>query len=108
MVLITGAGSGIGPAIVERFLVEGASVVVLEINPVKAKDLQDDFGDAVNVTVGDGQATWPIVAAVSRTAPVSYAEILSSTASRSAGPGTRANIDVALDLVGAGAEQGPT
>jgi acetaldehyde dehydrogenase len=44
------------------------------------------------ITCG-GQATIPMVAAVSRVTPVPYAEIVASVASRSAGPGTRANID---------------
>lgn len=66
----------------------------------------------VNMVTCGGQATVPIVAAVSQVAPVRYAEIVASISSRSAGPGTRANIDEftqttahALEVVG-GAKRG--
>lgn len=65
----------------------------------------------VNMITCGGQATIPIVHAVSRVVPVAYAEIVASIASRSAGPGTRANIDEftettskAIEVVGGAAK----
>jgi acetaldehyde dehydrogenase len=98
----------------------GTGVRVLDLTPaaigpycVPVVNL-DDHLDAPNlnmVTCG-GQATVPIVAAVARTGIVSYAEIVSSISSKSADPGTRANLDeftettsTAIQVVG-GAQRG--
>jgi len=58
----------------------------------------------VNLITCGGQATIPMVAAVSRVAPVSYAEIVASVSSASAGPGTRANIDEFTRTTASGVE----
>lgn len=59
----------------------------------------------LNLISCGGQATIPIVAAVSRAVEVPYAEIVASIASRSAGPGTRANIDEFTEVTARGLEE---
>ncbi len=80
------------------------------IPPVNGEEHLDKMN--VNMVTCGGQATIPIVAAVSRVARVHYGEIVASISSKSAGPGTRANIDEftettsrGIELVG-GAEKG--
>jgi acetaldehyde/propanal dehydrogenase len=59
----------------------------------------------VNMVSCGGQATIPMVAAVSSVQPVEYAEIVATVASRSAGPGTRKNIDEFTRTTASGIEK---
>ncbi|MGW1432650.1 acetaldehyde dehydrogenase (acetylating) [Streptomyces sp. NPDC002431] len=59
----------------------------------------------VNMVTCGGQATIPMVAAVRSVTPVHYGEIVASISSRSAGPGTRANIDEFTETTSAAIEK---
>jgi acetaldehyde/propanal dehydrogenase len=63
------------------------------VPPVNLKQHTDKREMNVNMVTCGGQATIPMVHAVSRVQPVGYAEIVATVSSRSAGPGTRKNID---------------
>jgi acetaldehyde/propanal dehydrogenase len=63
------------------------------VPPVNLKELAGKNEMNVNMVTCGGQATIPIVAAISRVQPVAYGEIIATASSRSAGPGTRKNID---------------
>ena len=63
------------------------------VPPVNLKQHASELEMNVNMVTCGGQATVPMVAAVSRVQPVAYGEIIATVSSRSVGPGTRMNID---------------
>ena len=63
------------------------------VPPVNLKDQLGQRAMNVNMVTCGGQATIPMVAAVSRVQPVAYGEVVATVSSRSVGPGTRKNID---------------
>ncbi|MDH3200953.1 MAG: acetaldehyde dehydrogenase (acetylating) [Myxococcales bacterium] len=63
------------------------------VPPVNLEAMMGRNEQNVNMVTCGGQATIPMVAAVSRVQPVEYGEIIATVASKSAGPGTRKNID---------------
>jgi acetaldehyde dehydrogenase len=72
---------------------------------IPAINLETESAANMNMVTCGGQATIPIVAAVSRVAKVHYAEIVASISSKSAGPGTRANIDEFTETTRAAIEE---
>ncbi|SCG77918.1 acetaldehyde dehydrogenase (acetylating) [Micromonospora inositola] len=82
-------------------LLRGAGMRCVDLTPAKLGPgvvpvvnlSEHEDADNVNLITCGGQATVPMVAAVSSVTPVAYAETVSSIASLSAGPGTRQNID---------------
>ena len=90
-------------------------VMVIDLTPaaigpfcvptVNTAELLSKDAQNVNMVTCGGQATIPMVAAVSRIQAVEYGEIVATIASKSAGPGTRANIDEFTETTSLGIEK---
>lgn len=112
--------TGAGPHLVHAPQLKAAGLYAIDLTPaavgpylvpsVNPERIEGEMN--LNMVTCGGQATVPIVYAVSRVAGAAYAEIVSAISSKSAGPGTRSNIDEftettakALEQVG-GADRG--
>jgi len=94
--------TGAGAHLKHAPLLKEAGIFTVDLTPaavgpylVPAVNMNEDIlkQPNVNMVTCGGQATVPIVHAINRVTPVEYAEIISTISSRSAGPGTRQNID---------------
>ena len=75
------------------------------VPPVNLIEQTKNLAMNVNMVTCGGQATIPMVAAISRVQPVAYGEIVATVSSRSVGPGTRVNIDEFTRTTANGVEQ---